>query len=145
MSQYEHFSYPIRVRYSEIDGQKIVFNAHYSTYIDIATTEYFRHVLGDRLQQLADDHLFDPVLRKITIEFIKPAKLDDVLDVFCRVTKLGKSSFELSHEIMRNDELLVKAEVIQVNYDMKSGKAQGIPWKIKESLSHFEKLDLPSF
>jgi acyl-CoA thioester hydrolase len=145
MSQNEHFSCPIRVRYSEIDGQKIVFNAHYSTYIDIATTEYFRHVLGDRLQQLADDHTFDPVLRKITLEFIKPAKLDDVLDVSCRVTKVGKSSFELNHKIMRNDELLVKAEVVQVNYDMSSGKAQVIPHKIKETLIHFEKLDISLF
>ena len=141
MSQNEQFSYPIRVRYSEIDGQKIVFNAHYSTYIDIATTEYFRRVLGDRLQQLADDHTFDPVLRKITLEFIKPAKLDDVLDVYCRVTKVGKSSFELSHNIMRNSELLVKAEVVQVNYDMSSGKAKVIPQQIKDALTCFEKLN----
>ncbi|QHA93523.1 thioesterase family protein [Bacillus sp. N1-1] len=145
MSQNEHFSCPIRVRYSEIDGQKIVFNAHYSTYIDIATTEYFRHVLGDRLQQLADDYTFDPVLRKITLEFIKPAKLDDVLDVTCRVTKVGKSSFELNHKILRNSELLVKAEVVQVNYDMNSGKAQVIPQKIKDALIYFEKLNPPSF
>ncbi|MCA0172220.1 acyl-CoA thioesterase [Bacillus sp. RAR_GA_16] len=140
MSQEEHFSYPIRVRYSEIDGQKIVYNAHYSTYIDIATTEYFRHVLGDRLQQLAEDHLFDPVLRKITIEFIKPAKLDDVLDVSCRVTKLGKTSVELCHVIMRKDELLVKAEVVQVNYDVNSGRSQVIPEKVKEAIILFEKL-----
>ena len=140
MSQNKCFSYPIRVRYSEIDGQKIVFNAHYSTYIDIATTEYFRHVLGDRLQQLADDHLFDPVLRKITLEFIKPAKLDDVLDVSCRITKLGKTSFELSHTINREDELLVKAEVVQVNYDVNSGKSQLIPENIKDAFIQFEKL-----
>ncbi|WP_226655010.1 acyl-CoA thioesterase [Pseudalkalibacillus hwajinpoensis] len=140
MSQYEHFSYPIRVRYSEIDGQKIVFNAHYSTYIDVATTEYFRHVLGDRLHLLADDHLFDPVLRKIILEFIKPAKLDDVLDVYCRVAKLGKTSFELSHTIKRDDELLVKAEVVQVNYDVNSGKSQVIPAEIKEAFIQYEKL-----
>ncbi len=41
-----YFSHPIRVRYSEIDGQKIVFNAHYSTYIDVAVTEYFRTVIS---------------------------------------------------------------------------------------------------
>ncbi|WP_273851216.1 acyl-CoA thioesterase [Guptibacillus spartinae] len=136
----ERFSYPIRVRYSEIDGQKIVFNAHYSTYIDVATTEYFRHVLGDRLHQFSDD-LFDPVLRKITIEFIKPAKLDDVLDVYCRVTKVGKSSFELKHTIKRDDELLVKAEVVQVNYNVNSNRAQLIPEHIKDAFIQFEKLD----
>ncbi|WLR61446.1 acyl-CoA thioesterase [Guptibacillus hwajinpoensis] len=135
-----HFSFPIRVRYSEIDGQKIVFNAHYSTYIDIATTEYFRHVLGDRLQKLAEDRLFDPVLRKITIEFIKPAKLDDLLDVYCRITKIGQSSFQLEHTITRNEETLVKAEVIQVNFNSTTGHAKAIPQEIKQAIIIFEKL-----
>ena len=140
MLQNYRFSHPIRVRYSEIDGQKIVFNAHYSTYIDIATTEYFRHVLGDHLQLLAENHSFDPVVRKMTIEFIKPAKLDDVLDVYCRITKVGKTSFQLEHTIARGNEVLLEAEVIQVNYDTRSGSSKAIPQEIKQTIAIFEKL-----
>ena len=140
MLQNYRFSHPIRVRYSEIDGQKIVFNAHYSTYIDLATTEYFRHVLGDHLQLLAENHSFDPVVRKMTIEFIKPAKLDDNLDVYCRITKIGKTSFQLMHTIARGNEVLLEAEVIQVNYDTRSGSSKEIPPEIKQTIAIFEKL-----
>lgn len=138
MLQDYRFSHPLRVRYSEIDGQKIVFNAHYSTYIDIATTEYFREVLGDNMLELAETHTLDPVLKKITIEFIKPAKLDDFLDIYCRIIKLGTSSFQLEHTITRGDEILVEAEVVQVNYDTESGKAIPIPDDIKQKILLFE-------
>lgn len=138
MIQDYRFAHRLRVRYSEIDGQKIVFNAHYSTYIDIATTEYFRTMLGDHLIELAETHTFDPVLKKITIEFIKPAKLDDFLDIHCRVVKLGTSSFQLKHMITRGDENLVEAEVIQVNYDTASGKAIPIPDDLKKKILLFE-------
>ncbi len=140
MLQNYRFSHPIRVRYSEIDGQKIVFNAHYSTYIDIATTEYFRQVLGDHLQLLAEDHSFDPVVRKMSIEFIKPAKLDDLLDVYCRITKIGATSFQLEHTIAKGNEVLVEANVVQVNYDTKSGSSKVIPQEIKQTIALFEKL-----
>ncbi|MGA9290463.1 MAG: thioesterase family protein [Anaerobacillus sp.] len=140
MLQNYRFSHPIRVRYSEIDGQKIVFNAHYSTYIDIATTEYFRQVLGDHLQLLAEDHSFDPVVRKMTIEFIKPAKLDDVLDVYCRIMKIGETSFQLEHTIAKGNEILVEANVVQVNYDTRSGSSKVIPQEIKQTIALFEKL-----
>ncbi|MGB8000635.1 MAG: thioesterase family protein [Anaerobacillus sp.] len=140
MLQNYRFSHPIRVRYSEIDGQKIVFNAHYSTYIDIATTEYFRQVLGDHLQLLAEDHSFDPVVRKMSIEFIKPAKLDDLLDVYCRITKIGETSFQLEHTIAKGNEVLVEANVVQVNYDTKSGSSKVIPQEIKQTIALFEKL-----
>ncbi|TKD70864.1 acyl-CoA thioesterase [Pseudalkalibacillus hwajinpoensis] len=138
MLQDYRFSHPLRVRYSEIDGQKIVFNAHYSTYIDIATTEYFREVLGDNMLELAETHTLDPVLKKITIEFIKPAKLDDFLDIYCRIIKLGTSSFQLEHTITRGEEILVEAEVVQVNYDTESGKAIPIPDNIKQKILLFE-------
>ncbi|WP_347548615.1 thioesterase family protein [Pseudalkalibacillus hwajinpoensis] len=136
------FFHPIRVRYSEIDGQKIVFNSHYSTYLDIATTEYFREIIGDQMGELAEKRAFDPVLKKITIEFVQPAKLDDIVQVYCRVKKVGNSSFQLEHTITRGGEILVEAEVVQVNYDPRTGNSQPIPQEIKQKLAIFEDLTI---
>lgn len=140
MLQDYRFSHRLRVRYSEIDGQKIVFNAHYSTYIDIATTEYFRTILGDQMLSLAESHTFDPVLKKITIEFIKPAKLDDFLDIHCRIVQIGTTSFQLHHTITRGEEILAEAEVVQVNYDTEFSQAIPIPEEIKQKITRYEKI-----
>lgn len=133
-----HFSHPLRVRYSEIDGQKIVFNAHYSTYIDVAMTEYFREVLGRNWVGLAEEQGFDLVLRKITIEFDSPARLDDWLDVHCRVDKMGNKSLTTHFAITRNEEVLVKAEAVSVCYSTEKSQSQHIPDEVKRKIAQFE-------
>ncbi|WP_232725429.1 acyl-CoA thioesterase [Bacillus sp. FJAT-44742] len=133
-----YFSHPIRVRYSEIDGQKIVFNAHYSTYIDVAVTEYFRTVISPDWMQLAEENVFDLVVRKMTLEFLSPAKLDDMLQVHCRVKKIGTSSMTFEYVITRDEEVLVQAESIQVCFDSTAGKAKAIPKEVVDKISSFE-------
>lgn len=134
------FSHPIRVRYSEIDGQKVVFNAHYLTYVDVATVEYFRHVVGPNFLQLAEEGYFDIALAKITLEFKQPARLDDVIDVHCRVVRLGNSSMHFEYLITRDEEILVRAEAVQVSFDGKTGKSKPIPDDIRAKITAFEKL-----
>ena len=133
------FSHQLRVRYSEIDGQKMVFNSHYLTYIDVAVVEYFREILGENWLALAEQHLFDIALVKITLNFVKPARLDDLLRVHCRIENLGNSSFTLSAIITRGgDETVLSAEAVYVNYNAAQGKAQPIPSDIREKLAEFE-------
>jgi acyl-CoA thioester hydrolase len=93
------FSHRLKVRYSEIDGQKIVFNAHYLTYIDVAVTEYFQEAL-----HVYFDSSFDFVLAKSTLEYKRPAYLNDWLTVWCRMEKVGNSSMTMNCMITRNDE-----------------------------------------
>ncbi|WP_010677908.1 acyl-CoA thioesterase [Bacillus timonensis] len=138
----EHFkfSHTIRVRYSEIDGQKIVFNAHYLTYIDIAFTEYMREILGS--DWLINSHSlhFEPVLVKSTVEYKKPALLDDLIQVYVRVKKLGSSSLSIESVIKRENEILIEAETIQVNYNNVTKASAPIPDDIKERIQKFEGL-----
>jgi acyl-CoA thioester hydrolase len=132
------FSYDIRVRYSEIDGQKIVFNGNYVNYIDIGITEYYRKIFGDEWVTNPAALHFDPVVAKLTIEYKKPAKLDYILSIFVKVIEIGTSS--LKHEIIikHDDEMVVLANSIQVNCDLESGKAVPIPEKVKELINIFE-------
>ncbi len=91
------FFHPFRVRYSEIDGQGVVFNAHYLTYFDTTITEYFRALGYD---QFADAKAtgFDFHVVKSLIEYKAPVLFDWELDVGARVARIGNSSltFELA-------------------------------------------------
>ncbi|NRD80224.1 acyl-CoA thioesterase [Bacillus sp. BRMEA1] len=107
------FSHRLKVRYSEIDGQKIVFNAHYLTYIDVAVSEYF----DEGLKLTVGTTEFDFVLAKSTLEYKKPAVLHDWLTIWCRMKKVGGASMTMNCKITRDDEEspILLAEIIYVS------------------------------
>src|SRR5437867_9922704 len=82
------FFHPFRVRYSEIDGQGVVFNAHYLTYFDTTITEYFRALGYD---QYADSRKtgIDFHVVKSLIEYKAPVLFDWELDVGARVARMA--------------------------------------------------------
>ncbi|QQK79972.1 acyl-CoA thioesterase [Salicibibacter cibi] len=133
------FSHEIRVRYSEIDGQGIVFNAHYMTYLDVAVIEYFRTVLGENWLETYSKS-FDIALVKSTLEFQKPARLDEQLSIWCRIKHLGNSSFTTAFQMTKKNEdaILLEAEQIHVNYDASEGKAVPIPEKVRSLIEQYE-------
>src|SRR5262245_52391939 len=89
----------LRVRWAEIDMQKVVFNAHYLTYIDTAVAEYWREVGLAYPEGYVDRYNADMYLRKASLEYLAPARYDDQLSVLCRVALLGRSSLTLRFEI----------------------------------------------
>jgi acyl-CoA thioester hydrolase len=134
------FSHTLRVRYSEIDGQKVVYNSHYLTYIDVAITEYFRN-LGIAFLESSE---FDIALVKATLEFKRAARLDDLLDVWVSIPRLGNSSFTARFRISphqnrsNNDDSYLEAEVIYVSYSQEEGRAVPIPGWVRERVESFE-------
>lgn len=134
------FSHRLKVRYSEIDGQKIVFNAHYLTYLDIAATEYFEEGLNLDLHQLVEEGAFDFVLAKTTLEYKGSARLGDWLNIWCRVDRIGNSSYTKKFMITRDkeEEPLILADIIYVCIDPKSHQSQPVPDFIRESIKEYE-------
>lgn len=134
-----HFFHTLRVRYSEIDGQKIVFNAHYLTYLDVAITEYFRTVLGENWTNESSEG-FDIALVKSTLEYRKPARLDDVLSIGCKIKKMGNSSFTVEFQITKkgSDDILLQAEHIYVSFNAETGKSAPIPQRVRSLINRFE-------
>lgn len=92
------FSFPFRIRYSEIDGQKIVFNAHYLTFFDTAVTEYFRALPHD-YQAEADRTGMDFHTVKSLVEYKKPIEFDEEIDVYVRTGRIGRTSLRFDLEI----------------------------------------------
>ena len=133
------FHLSLRVRWAECDLQGIVYNACYVTYLEVAQVEYFRD-LGMLIYDEKQRTSFDTATVKATLEFKAPAKLDEVINVYTRVSSIGSSSFTMETEIYREDSdvLLVKAEVVYVNYDSDQGVARPVPDGIRMRINQFE-------
>jgi len=108
-----HFRYYLRVRYGECDAQKVVFNARYGDYVDLATSEFLR-ALGYGEQLFSGE--LDFQLVKQTIEWKAPARFDQVLEVSVYAKTLGNTSFTLAADfrIAGEERVIVTAETVYV-------------------------------
>jgi YbgC/YbaW family acyl-CoA thioester hydrolase len=132
-----HFFHRLRVRWAEVDMQKIVFNAHYLMYFDTAITDYWRAVAlpyQDTMDQLAGD-LF---VVKATVEFHASARVDDQLDVAMRCLRIGNSSLTFQGAIFRGEEHLITGEIVYVFADPATQKSRTVPTVLRETLLGFE-------
>lgn len=131
------FFHPLRVRWAEVDMQKIVFNAHYLMYFDTALSDYWRALAlpyEEAMQWLGGD-LY---VKKASIEYHASAHFDDRLNVALRCDKVGNSSLVFSGAIFRGDELLVSSELVYVFADPSSQTSQPVPAALRQALLGFE-------
>lgn len=131
----------LRVRWAEVDMQKIVFNGHYFTYVDTAIAEYWREIGLPYPEGYIERYASDVYLRKATLEYLGSARYDDLLAVCCRVAKLGRSSMTFHFEIYRSreDAPLVTAELVYVNADPKSMKSAPLPEDLRGRVLRYER------
>jgi acyl-CoA thioester hydrolase len=124
-----------RVGFSDTDAQGIVYYGRYLPYFDLARVEYHRH-LG--MMRLDTEHEF--VMRASDIEYLAPARFDDLLEVFIRVSRIGRTSvtYEMAAYLVDNDELLVTAHQTLVLVDLDARKAAPVPGEFREKISGFE-------
>jgi YbgC/YbaW family acyl-CoA thioester hydrolase len=117
---------PLRVRWAEVDMQKVVFNGHYLMYIDTAMGSYWRALALPYEATLAalDGDLF---VRKSTLEYLAPAGYDDALDVGIRFDSAGTSSLRFGAAVFRGEELLVHGEIVYVWTDAATKRPQPVP------------------
>ena len=129
----------LRVRWSEVDRQGIVFNGHYLTYFDIGVTEYWRAVGYPYPDGLAERGT-DLFVVKATVEYHASAVYDDVIDICIRCARIGRSSMQFLPEIFRGEELLVSGELVYVNADPSTKKSSPVPDFLREAIARFEVL-----
>jgi len=127
----------LRVRWAEIDAQKIVFNAHYLMYIDSAIAGYWRALALPYASSM--EHLGgDLYVRKATLEYEGSARYDDVLDVGMRCARVGNSSILFSAGVFRQEQLLVSGELVYVFADPQAQTSKPVPPALREVLAAFE-------
>ena len=129
-----------RVGFSDTDAQGIVYYGRYLPYFDSARVEYHRHLdmldTGPRDQEL--------VMRANTIEYHAPARFDDLIEVFIRVSRIGRTSitYECAAYRVDDDVLMVTAEQTLVLVDLGERRPYGIPDSYRQTIGAFEGEDL---
>jgi acyl-CoA thioester hydrolase len=124
------FSTRFRVRYAEIDGQKIVFNSRYLEYADVAITEYWRWAALKDLPAWSEAE-FSVV--RATVDFKQPLKLDDMIEAFVRIERIGTSSLTHRFELCHADtgDLHAVIELVHAHVDLTARRAVPITGEIR--------------
>jgi acyl-CoA thioester hydrolase len=132
------FYHQLRVRFAETDMQGIVFNGNYLTYYDVAWTEYFR-ALGMQWKDLIDAGV-DTVLARTRMEFKAPARYDELLDIYTRVSRIGNTSLTFEFEIYgQGDERLIgAASSLYVCIDPQTLRPVRAPDVLRSRIAEFE-------
>ena len=125
-----------RVGFSDTDAQGIVYYGRYLPYFDQARVEYHRH-LG-LLPEHAGEQQF--VMRASTVEYHAPASFDDLLEVFIRLRRIGRTSatYECATYRVDDDVLMVTAEQTLVLVDLEQRRAREIPDWYRDRVRGFE-------
>ena len=129
----------LRVRWMECDAQGIVYNGAYMDYLEVGQSDYFRN-LGFSIYKIAEKGYFDSAVVKVTMEFKAPARVEDLLDLYVRVSHIGNTSFTIDTEIypQDSDKLIATAQVIYVGYDAGTGATRPVTDDLRHIISHYE-------
>jgi acyl-CoA thioester hydrolase len=127
------YSATTRVWFSDTDAQGVVYHGRYMPYFDHARTEYHRHLELKRGPDL------DIAMRASSVEYVAPARFDDLLEVFVRMARLGTTSVAFEHAVYRveDDELMCTATQTLVFIDTERRKT-AIPDGYREAVEAFE-------
>lgn len=126
------FILPVRVYYEDTDAGGVVFYANYLKYAERARSEMLRH-FGIENSDLQDRHGVAFVVRHIAVDYIRPARLDDLLEVSLTLDKIGGASMQGEQVIRCAGEDLVKIQ-IRLGCMKLDGGAGRIPKDIHQSL-----------
>jgi YbgC/YbaW family acyl-CoA thioester hydrolase len=131
------FFHRLRVRWAEVDMQKIVFNAHYLMYFDTAVADYWR-VIGIPYEEAMHELGGDIYLKKTSVEFHASARYDDRIDVAMKCARVGTSSMAFTGAIFRDNDLLITCELVYVFADPATQKSKPVPAPLRELLTAYE-------
>ena len=134
------FFHRLRVRWVEVDMQKIVFNAHYLMYFDTAMADYWRALAlpYDASMQTLNGDIY---VKKASIEFHASARADDQLDVALKCSRIGTSSLLFTGAIFRGDEHLISGELLYVFADPSTQTSKPVPAALRAIMEGYEAME----
>jgi acyl-CoA thioester hydrolase len=122
----------VRVYYEDTDSGGVVYYANYLKFMERARTEWLR-ALGFEQTSLLDEHHVIFVVREVGIEYLRPARFNDLLDVTVSLAEAGRSQIVLKQTV-ENGDVFTRATVKVVCVDGESFKPVRIPAIIKEKI-----------
>ena len=123
----------VRVYYEDTDAAGIVYYANYLRFIERGRTELLRALGHDQNELMQVGIAF--AVRSVNAEFLKPARLDDLLTIQTAIAKLGRAQVSFAQRVLRDNELLLEANIRVACIDPVRGKPVPMPRALYEQLS----------
>jgi len=124
------FLFAVRVYYEDTDAAGVAYYASYLKYLERARTEWLR-ALGVEQGRLKDETGVVFVVRSLTAEYLKPARLDDALDVVSRIGSVGRAQLVFRQGVERAGDALFDSHVRVACVDTRSMKPAAFPREIR--------------
>jgi len=143
LSKFKH-KFPVRVRNYHVDSQGIVHNAIYLEYCETGRVEYARNLGIHMMPTGVIDHGIVLLVKRNEINYEASANVDDLIDVYTRITYIKNSSFCFEHVILKSDtgQLLVTQKSVQVNLNPKTRRPERLPDHLRDVIIKFEGEDI---
>ncbi|MFM8701247.1 MAG: tol-pal system-associated acyl-CoA thioesterase [Hyphomicrobiales bacterium] len=123
---------PIRVYYEDTDFSGVVYHASYLRFLERGRTELLRDLGVHQAALHGDAAALAFAVRRMTIDWLKPARMDDMVTVETQIVAIKGASLMLLQRILRGEELLLEAEVLVAA--VSDGKPARLPAGLKEQL-----------
>lgn len=135
------FIFPVRVYYSDTDAGGVVYHARYLDFAEHARTELLRSVSsrfpeGSAQQQMLSSQKLAFVVRSVTVEYLKPAYLDDMLEVATDIYSAKRFSMIFGQEVRRNGELIATLSIKVAAIDVTVMRPVEIPEWILQAIKN---------
>ena len=127
------YSFPMRIYYEDTDSGGVVYHGQYVRFLERARTEWLRH-LGFSNIDLERRYKMVWVVTEMSLNFLKPARLDDNLDVTVSVETMGRVRCTFHQEIRRGDDVLVNARVTVASVSAEGFKPIEFPNDVKRKM-----------
>ena len=120
------FYFPVRIYYEDTDAGGIVYYANYLRFAERARTEFLRNIGEGQVEDLEQDKK-GFIVRRAAVEYLKPARLGDLLSVSCEVVAVKGAAVEIKQQILRGEELLAEVAITAVYLDFVRMKPVRVP------------------
>jgi len=133
-TEYSIFTLPIRVYFQDTDAGGVVYHGSYVNFLERARTEWMRESYGYTNAGLISQFESVFVVRSLKLNYLKPALLDDLLDVGVQMESMGNSRVSLKQFVRRGEDLLVEAEIHLVCVSLKTFKPIAVPDVLRKQM-----------
>ena len=127
------FVHPVRIYYQDTDAGGVVYHASYLNFLERARYEWLRE-LGFTVDTMIRSYKMIFLIRSLSIEYFKPAVLDNLLDITVQVVDIGRSRITLQQQILREQGTLASATVHAVCVGAETLKPVSIPAPLRQKI-----------
>ena len=125
--------FTVKIYYEDTDAQGVVYYANYLKFFERARTEYLREIGYEQKELMEKGAIF--VVREVSLEFKKPAHLDQKIEVHTQIIKAGKVSFDFTQEVFTKEGDLLCGGVVKCGcLALKDFKPKALPSKLLQGM-----------